>query len=33
MIYTLDDIQFIESVFSRFYDIGATPSGGVTRLG
>ena len=33
MIYSLEDIQFIESLFSRFYDIGATPSGGVTRLG
>ena len=33
MIYSLEDIQFIESIFSRFYDIGATPSGGVTRLG
>ena len=33
MIYSLEDIQFIESLFSRFYDIGATLSGGVTRLG
>jgi N-carbamoyl-L-amino-acid hydrolase len=33
MLYSLDDIRYIESAFSRFYDIGATDSGGVTRLG
>ncbi|MDR2479543.1 MAG: M20/M25/M40 family metallo-hydrolase, partial [Treponema sp.] len=33
MMYSLDDIRYIESLFSRFYDIGAADSGGVCRLG
>lgn len=32
-MYSLDDIRYIESLFSRFYDIGAIDSGGVSRLG
>jgi N-carbamoyl-L-amino-acid hydrolase len=33
MEYLLDDIRYVETAFNRFYDIGATDSGGVTRLG
>jgi N-carbamoyl-L-amino-acid hydrolase len=33
MMYSLDDIHYVESFFSRFYDIGAADSGGVCRLG
>lgn len=29
----LDDIRYGSSLFDRFYDVGATESGGVTRLG
>ena len=27
------DIQYCERLFQRFYEIGSTPQGGVTRLG
>jgi N-carbamoyl-L-amino-acid hydrolase len=33
MEYLLDDIRYVETAFDRFYDIGATDTGGVTRLG
>ena len=33
MEYLLDDIRYVETAFNRFYDIGATDTGGVTRLG
>ena len=33
MEHSIADIQYCESLFSRFYDIGSLPSGGVTRLG
>jgi N-carbamoyl-L-amino-acid hydrolase len=33
MSYTIDDIRYVEEAFDRFYDIGASTSGGVTRLG
>ncbi|MDR3265286.1 MAG: hydantoinase/carbamoylase family amidase [Synergistaceae bacterium] len=29
----LEDIHYLEAAFDRFYDIGVTDSGGVTRLG
>jgi N-carbamoyl-L-amino-acid hydrolase len=31
--YPLEDIEYVEMAFNRFYDIGVTDSGGVTRLG
>ncbi|MDR0561537.1 MAG: M20 family metallo-hydrolase [Spirochaetaceae bacterium] len=33
MLYSIEDIRYLETAFSRFYDIGAADSGGVTRLG
>jgi N-carbamoyl-L-amino-acid hydrolase len=33
MEYPLEDIRYVETAFNRFYDIGATDTGGVTRLG
>lgn len=32
-MYSVDDICYVETAFSRFYDIGAAEGGGVTRLG
>lgn len=29
----MDDIRYVENAFNRFYDIGVTDTGGVTRLG
>lgn len=33
MEHSIDDIKYGETLFSAFYDIGSTESGGVTRLG
>lgn len=33
MTYSVEDIHYVESCFNRFFDIGTTPCGGVTRLG
>ncbi|NBI67651.1 Zn-dependent hydrolase [Pseudoflavonifractor sp. 60] len=33
MEHPIADLQYCEAVFSRFYDVGSLPSGGVTRLG
>lgn len=33
MIHTIEDIEYAEYLFDRFYSIGAVESGGVTRLG
>lgn len=33
MEHRISDIQYCENLFNRFYDIGSTESGGVTRLG
>ncbi|QQO10563.1 hydantoinase/carbamoylase family amidase [Breznakiella homolactica] len=33
MVYSVEDIRYIESAFNRFYDIGTADAGGVTRLG
>lgn len=33
MIHKIEDIEYAEYVFDRFYSIGAVGSGGVTRLG
>lgn len=33
MAYSVEDIRYVEAAFSRFYDIGVTDTGGVTRLG
>ena len=33
MRFTIDDLTYLESVFGRFYDVGAEVSGGVSRLG
>lgn len=33
MIHTIEDIEYAEYLFDRFYSIGAGASGGVTRLG
>ena len=29
----IEDIQYCEKLFDRFYDVGSTEDGGVTRLG
>lgn len=33
MIHTIEDIAFAEELFDRFYNVGSTGTGGVTRLG
>lgn len=33
MVHKIDDIRYASKLFDSFYDIGATESGGVTRLG
>lgn len=33
MEHSISDIQYCEKLFDRFYDIGCTENGGVTRLG
>lgn len=33
MEHQIADIQYCERLFQRFYEIGSTPQGGVTRLG
>lgn len=33
MIHTIEDIAFAENLFDKFYNIGSTGTGGVTRLG
>lgn len=33
MEHSYEDISYAEYLFDRFYDIGSTPAGGVTRLG
>jgi len=33
MEYSVEDIRYEEAAFNRFYDIGVTDTGGVTRLG
>ncbi|CDI48987.1 Zn-dependent hydrolase [Clostridium tetani] len=33
MISTIEDMQYLENIFNKFYAIGTTDNGGVTRLG
>lgn len=33
MLHNIEDIEYAEYLFHRFYSIGAVESGGVTRLG